>query len=275
MPTQMPSPDASTIGEPRDSAVPPAPSVDVRRLGEQLHAQTEEVVRRTVAENRSAGLELDAAVEQRFERLGQVSPIQRAAPLNEVTKRCIRWGDAASEVLRETAGRLEASPLALSQSLKMLELCLRMTLVQMCECFDAERQLADDELSRQQDELAFMATHDAHTGLPNRPLIVYRLEQMLLRARHSNTPVAAFFIDLDDFKSVNDTLGHRAGDELLQAVAARLDGVVRDIDALGRLGGDEFVVVAGDMTLMAGPELLAERLLDALKKPIELEAEQT
>ena len=127
----------------------------------------------------------------------------------------------------------------------MLEISLRLTLVQMCECFDAERQLADEELDRRQQELAFMATHDALTGLPNRTLIVDRLEQMLLRARHSKTPVAALFIDLDNFKSINDTLGHGAGDELLRAVAARLDGVVRDVDALGRLGGDEFVVVAG------------------------------
>ena len=302
---QLSRPAADRTRASRASAAPSEPIGEVRRLGEELHAQTKEVVRRTVAENKASGLVLDAAVEQRFERLGEVSTIavarwmsgdspesaievgqevwqifgqlaaQRAAALNEVTKRCLRWGDAASEVLRETAGQMAASPQALSQSLKMLELCLRMTLVQMCESFDAERQLADDELSRQQDELAFMATHDALTGLPNRTLIVDRLEQMLLRARHSNTPVAAFFIDLDDFKGVNDTLGHRAGDELLQAVAARLDGVVRDIDALGRLGGDEFVVVAGDMTLMAGPELLAERLLDALKKPIELEGEQT
>ena len=120
-----------------------------------------------------------------------------------------------------------------------------------------------------------MATHDALTGLPNRTLIVDRLEQMLLRARHSKTPVAALFIDLDNFKSINDTLGHHAGDELLQAVGARLDGVVRDVDGLGRLGGDEFVVIAGDMSLMAGPELVAERLLDALKEPVKLGAEQT
>ena len=157
----------------------------------------------------------------------------------------------------------------------MLDISLRLTLVQMCECFDAERQLADQELDRRQRALAFMATHDALTGLPNRTLIVDRLEQMLLRARHSKTPVAALFIDLDNFKGINDTLGHGVGDQLLQAVAARLDGVVRDVDALGRLGGDEFVVVAADMSLMAGPELVAERLLDALKEPIKLGDEQT
>ena len=95
-------------------------------------------------------------------------------------------------------------------------------------------------------------------------------EQMLVRARRNQTPVAALFIDLDNFKSINDTLGHSVGDQLMRAVAARLEGVVRDIDALGRLGGDEFVVVAEGMSLAAGPELIAERLLAALKQPFKL-----
>jgi diguanylate cyclase (GGDEF)-like protein len=289
----------------RATAAAPPPSPDVQRLGTELLAQTEDVVRRTVARNVESGLLLSSVVEERFERVGEVSTVavaswmagesaeaamavgkevwqifgqlaaQRAAPLNEVTKRCWRWSDATTEVLREIAAGLELEPNAVAQALDMLEASLRLTLVQMCECFDAERQLADHELERRQQELSFMATHDALTGLPNRALIVDRLEQMLLRARHSKTPVAALFIDLDNFKSINDTLGHHAGDELLQAVAARLDGVVRDVDGLGRLGGDEFVVIAGDMTLIAGPELVAERLLDALKEPVKLGAEQT
>jgi len=115
-----------------------------------------------------------------------------------------------------------------------------------------------------------MATHDSLTGLPNRTLILDRVEQMLVRSRRNHTPVAALFIDLDNFKSINDTLGHDAGDELLRAVAARLDGVVRATDALGRLGGDEFVVIAEDLSLAAGPELIAERVLEALEQPFTL-----
>ena len=278
---------------------------DVRRLGEELHAQASEVVRRTVARGLESGPALTDVIEERFQRVGEVSTIavaswiagespeaamevgyevwqifgqlaaQRAAPLNEVTKRCWRWRDAATEILSETAARIGASRESLSDALAMLETSFRLTIVQMCECFEAERQLADEELARRQEELAFMATHDALTGLPNRTLIVDRLEQMIVRGRHSKTPVAALFIDIDNFKSINDTLGHGAGDELLRAVAARLDGIVRDVDALGRLGGDEFVVVAGDMSLMAGPELVAERLLDALKEPVKLGEEQT
>jgi diguanylate cyclase (GGDEF)-like protein len=93
---------------------------------------------------------------------------------------------------------------------------------------------------------------------------------MLARSRRSQTPVAALFVDLDNFKSINDTLGHAVGDELLRAVAARLNGVIRDADALGRLGGDEFVVISEELSLSAGPELVAERLLDALKHPFKL-----
>jgi diguanylate cyclase (GGDEF)-like protein len=280
-------------------------AADVRALGHALNARTDDVVARTVERSRESGVNLADAVEERFRRVGEISTIavakwmsgespdaaievgqevwqifgqlaaQRAAPLNEVTKRCWRWYDAAGELLAETAESMDLAPGALADARRMLELILRMTIVQMCECFDAERGLADEELDRRQRELSFMATHDALTGLPNRTLIVDRLEQMLLRARHSKTPVAAFFIDLDNFKSINDTLGHGAGDDLLRAISARLDGVVRDVDGLGRLGGDEFVVVAADMSLLAGPELIAERLLDALRDPIRLGEEQT
>jgi diguanylate cyclase (GGDEF)-like protein len=173
-------------------------------------------------------------------------------------------------VVRETAEQLDLPPEVLAWALGMLQRSLDVTLVRMCQSFESERQRAHEELTRRQEELAFLATHDALTGLPNRTLILDRVEQMLVRSRRSQTPVAALFIDLDNFKSINDTLGHGAGDELLRAVAARLDGVVRDIDALGRLGGDEFVIVAEGMSLSAGPELIAERLLEALKQPFEL-----
>ena len=275
---------------------------DLRRLGEALKARTEDVVRAMVLRTEQSGHVLDAMVEDSFARVGTVSTVavarwmagedpevarevgqeswlifgqlaaQRAAPLNEVTKRCLRWCDAADDVVRETAAELDLSQDVLLQALAMLQRSLNVTLVRMCESFEAERQRADQELGRRQEELAFMATHDALTGLPNRTLILDRIEQMLARSRRNQTPVAALFIDLDNFKSINDTLGHGAGDELLRAVAARLDGVVRAADGLGRLGGDEFVVVAEELSLAAGPELIAERLIEALKEPFKLGA---
>ncbi len=273
---------------------------DLLRLGQALHARTDDVVTGMLRRSESSGVVLDEIVEESFARVGAVSTIavarwmagegagaarkvgqeswsifgqlaaQRAAPLNEVTKRCLRWRDAAEEVVLEEGGELELVSAVIAEALEMLQRSLDVTLVRMCQSFEDERQRAHEELSRRQEELAFLATHDPLTGLPNRTLILDRVEQMLVRSRRSQAPVAALFIDLDNFKSINDTLGHGVGDELLCAVCARLQVVVRDVDALGRLGGDEFVIVAEGMSLDAGPELIAERLLDALKQPFEL-----
>ena len=118
--------------------------------------------------------------------------------------------------------------------------------------------------------LAHQALHDPLTSLANRTLIHDRTEQMLVRSRRSHEPIAALFIDLDNFKEVNDTLGHETGDRLLQAVADRFRATVRDSDTVGRLGGDEFVILAEGVSIAAGPEILAERLLEVLREPFHL-----
>jgi diguanylate cyclase (GGDEF)-like protein len=120
------------------------------------------------------------------------------------------------------------------------------------------------------DQVRRQALHDGLTGLPNRALILDRAEQMLARAHRDKRPIAAFFIDLDNFKTVNDTLGHGAGDQLLKAVGNRLSAAIRANDTVGRLGGDEFVVLAEGTSLDGGPELVAARLLDVLLEPFEL-----
>ena len=118
------------------------------------------------------------------------------------------------------------------------------------------------------EELRFQALHDGLTGLPNRSLVLDRVEQALARARRGNTPLAVLFLDLDSFKSVNDTYGHAAGDQLLQAVSARLRSALREIDTVGRLGGDEFVVVAEGAALAMGPEVIAERIQSGADRPV-------
>jgi diguanylate cyclase (GGDEF)-like protein len=92
--------------------------------------------------------------------------------------------------------------------------------------------------------LTALATRDALTGLPNRALLVDRITQSLAQAKRSRARVAVFFVDLDGFKRVNDTLGHAAGDRILQRVAAQLEAVVRPMDTVARIGGDEFAVLA-------------------------------
>jgi diguanylate cyclase (GGDEF)-like protein/PAS domain S-box-containing protein len=113
--------------------------------------------------------------------------------------------------------------------------------------------------------LAFRALHDPLTGLANRQLILDRAQQMLVRARRSGVPVAALFIDLDNFKDSNDSLGHGAGDKLLQMVAGRLLGILRSGDTVGRLGGDEFVILAEGVSFARGPEMIAERVHEVLR----------
>jgi len=122
-------------------------------------------------------------------------------------------------------------------------------------------------------ELRHQALHDGLTGLPNRALIMDRVEQALARARRHDGPVAVMFLDLDGFKDVNDSSGHDAGDQLLRAVGDRLTGVLRDSDTVGRLGGDEFVVVAEGDSLNAGPEVIAERIHDVLAAPFHVGAD--
>ena len=107
-------------------------------------------------------------------------------------------------------------------------------------------------------QLRHQALHDALTDLPNRALIMDRIDQLLARNRREGTPGAALFVDLDDFKNVNDTLGHLAGDGLLIAVAARLTTTLRDADTIGRLGGDEFVVLIDGGPQHAAPALVAQ-----------------
>src|SRR5665648_97008 len=114
--------------------------------------------------------------------------------------------------------------------------------------------------------LTYRTLHDLLTGLPNRTLFVNRLEQSLAAAARTGHLVAVSFIDLDAFKRVNDTLGHAAGDRLLQEVAERLSAVVRANDTVARFAGDEFLVLTIGAT-SGLPATLADRLLGALHEP--------
>jgi diguanylate cyclase (GGDEF)-like protein len=272
----------------------------MRRLGEAVLARVDYVRAETAARTRESGEAVDPAVQQSFERVcvnsttavarwiagdglevtndsaresarifGELAA-HRAASLQEVARRMFWWRNVFLEVMKEEGSRLRITAAVLKEAQELLQLAMEFSLLRMCKTFDRERARTDEQLASREEELAFMATHDPLTDLPNRTLIVDRIEQMLARASRSQTSVAALFVDLDNFKAINDTLGHAVGDELLQAVAERLQGVVREVDALGRLGGDEFVVLVGDLAADASPVLVAERLLDALKQPFKL-----
>lgn len=121
-------------------------------------------------------------------------------------------------------------------------------------------------------QLRHQALHDSLTGLPNRKLLIERAEHLLEDAQTEGRKVAALFVDIDDFKSVNDTLGHLAGDELLRDAARRIVTALRVGDTVGRMGGDEFVVLAAGRPADGGPERLAMRLLDAMSEPFTVAA---
>jgi diguanylate cyclase (GGDEF)-like protein/PAS domain S-box-containing protein len=125
------------------------------------------------------------------------------------------------------------------------------------------------ERRRGEEQLAYLAYHDPLTGLPNRIVVEQQLDLALARARRTRGSVVMMFVDLDDFKEVNDRLGHAAGDRLLAAVATRLRGVLRDSDLLARQGGDEFLVLLTDLIDDPGPaaESVAGKLLGALREP--------
>jgi diguanylate cyclase (GGDEF)-like protein/PAS domain S-box-containing protein len=116
-----------------------------------------------------------------------------------------------------------------------------------------------------------MAYHDALTGLPNRALLAERLDRAMLAARRDGRKLALLFIDLDRFKTINDSLGHLTGDYLLKEVAQRLCRVVRASDTVARLGGDEFVVLVPGVQTLAECGLVGDKIIDALAGPVEFE----
>ncbi|MBI3701146.1 MAG: EAL domain-containing protein [Afipia sp.] len=123
------------------------------------------------------------------------------------------------------------------------------------------------ERKRAESRLAFMAQHDGLTGLPNRILLRQKLDELLVGTRRSGEKVAVLFLDLDNFKAINDTLGHAIGDKLLKGVTKRLKSSLREEDSVARLGSDEFAVVQAGVQQPEDVAFLARRLIDAVGEP--------
>jgi diguanylate cyclase (GGDEF)-like protein/PAS domain S-box-containing protein len=123
------------------------------------------------------------------------------------------------------------------------------------------------ERKRAEARLAFMAQHDGLTGLPNRNLLRQQMDDMLLHTRRSSEKLAVLVLGLDNFKAVNDSLGHGVGDKLLRGVAKRLRSTLREEDALARLNSDEFAILQSGVTRPEDVVLLAKRLLEAIADP--------
>jgi diguanylate cyclase (GGDEF)-like protein/PAS domain S-box-containing protein len=141
------------------------------------------------------------------------------------------------------------------------------------ELAGANRLLQAEIVERRQAEarVHHMAYHDALTGLPNRALLSERLDRAMLAARRDGRKLAVMFIDLDRFKTINDSLGHLTGDHLLKEVANRLCRVVRAVDTVARLGGDEFVVLVPGVRTLDECALVGDKIIAALAEPVRFE----
>jgi diguanylate cyclase (GGDEF)-like protein len=176
------------------------------------------------------------------------------------------------------------SPKGQGAAVALAGLLLTLLLFVLVRVLAVSRSQALTLVEQKTGELEHQALHDSLTGLPNRALILDRAQQMLTRARRNNTAIAALHVDLDNFKDINDTVGHAAGDDLLTEIAVRFRSVLRDTDTVGRLGGDEFVVLtegtrtsatsrnsgAVEVTEETTARLVADRILDSLRDPFRL-----
>ena len=132
-----------------------------------------------------------------------------------------------------------------------------------------DREIARQELLKSQQKLEHIAHHDPLTGLPNRLLLVDRLQQSIKKIKRVKKQLALLYIDLDKFKEINDSLGHGAGDEVLKLVARRLKNSVRDEDTVARIGGDEFVVLMESLNNVSDVEKIAQKLNSSLQESIQ------
>jgi diguanylate cyclase (GGDEF)-like protein len=190
--------------------------------------------------------------------------------------------ESATDVVARTGRRASWAPylgvaagfgvlvISLRREPLMPDFSLVLAAVALATLVSVRQFLTQRDLIATQRRLSHDSLHDALTGLANRVLVIDRAEQLLARGRRNHTAIAALYLDIDGFKKVNDSLGHAAGDELLRVVADRVCGVVREADTVGRLGGDEFVVLLADPAVGVGPELVAERICQALRQPIVL-----
>ena len=124
--------------------------------------------------------------------------------------------------------------------------------------------------ARYEADLVYQATHDELTDMPNRTLVNDRLTVEIEHARRQQRRLGVACLDLDNFKWINDSFGHKAGDSVLQAVASRLSAVLRDIDSLGRMGSDEFLILMSELRSVREAEILAQRIRSAFAQPFDL-----
>jgi diguanylate cyclase (GGDEF)-like protein len=191
------------------------------------------------------------------------------ASLDNVAKAYFSWRDVTIAVLIEEASRLGTSDELLVLACDVVRYSADGSMVRIVRQFDETRRTLQERLREERANLAHLALHDQLTGLPNRALLADRLRQSAHASHRKDSHAMLLYLDLDDFKAINDRFGHQAGDCLLQAVASRLSILVRGADTVARLGGDEFVVLVEEVDDPEGAAgSLAERIHLAMREPV-------
>ncbi len=183
----------------------------------------------------------------------------------------MHWRDLCTEAIVEVSSRLGLGAPLVDLACTVVRLSSDAGLVRTVRAFDETRSVLQDRLRREQANLSHQALHDDLTGLPNRTLLADRLRRAARGAARTGTGPMLLFLDLDNFKAINDRFGHSAGDSLLVAVSERLLTLVRAADTVARLGGDEFVILAEDLDEpMAAAQSLAERIHQTMRAPVQV-----
>jgi Amt family ammonium transporter len=235
------------------------------------------------ADERSRIAALGAAVAAQHDVTAPTGPIigadpaDRSSPPNQataqmsvvlLTKLNLWWSDATCAVLTEEAERLGLSRATLDAATSMVVQSCHSSLVRMGKQYDIA-------LTSLHEQLTHLALHDSLTGLSNRSVFLDRLDRALVRLARHPVGLAVVFMDLDNFKDINDAHGHGCGDQVLIEMATRMTAQVRPEDLVARLGGDEFVALFEDLSSpMQDAQTVAERIRTALSKPMMLNGEQ-
>ncbi|HEX4670230.1 MAG TPA: EAL domain-containing protein [Solirubrobacterales bacterium] len=208
------------------------------------------------------------ATKEEMSRLGALGMLVDQLSLSHLVQGYLVWRDVAIALMEREAGVVAAGEDLILEIRRMVERSCDASLVRMAGKFDGERRRLQLKLAAEQEKLAHLAQHDSLTGLANRRLLAERLEQVLESNRSGGIGVAVCFVDLDDFKAINDALGHEVGDRVLRKLASRLKAIVRPADTVARVGGDEFVVLCTHLEAGAGEAVaLAERILASVRDP--------
>ncbi len=179
-----------------------------------------------------------------------------------ITRLNLWWSEATRAVLAEETARLKISAATLDEACEMVVKSCHSSLVRMAKQFDAEFKSLYERLSN-------LALHDSLTGLVNRATLVEWLDRAIARLARQPGGLVVAFMDVDNFKEVNDAYGHACGDEVLVGLASRLVAQMRPEDVVARIGGDEFVVVFGDLSdPLDSAQRMAERLHSVVAQPV-------